>query len=152
MAILMVAVLSVGFVSCGDDDDDDAPGGTSQLTGTWKESYHHEILYFFSEKYNEDEKFYSDNEASMGIIFKSDGTMKTVSDLKSDGSYTHVEGEMNYRVQNGHLYLYYPDEDDHDGWEDCGEISFSGNTFELSLNYDYDPYMLVEELIFKKIK
>ena len=34
MTILMVAIVSVGFVSCGDDDDDEK-GGTVSLVGTW---------------------------------------------------------------------------------------------------------------------
>lgn len=40
MAIMMVAMLSVGFVSCGsDDDDDDITGGSElvdKLQGTWQ--------------------------------------------------------------------------------------------------------------------
>lgn len=34
MTILMVAIVSVGFLSCGDDDDDEK-GGTVSLVGTW---------------------------------------------------------------------------------------------------------------------
>ena len=36
---MMVAVLSVGFVSCGNDDDDDITGGSElvdKLQGTWQ--------------------------------------------------------------------------------------------------------------------
>ena len=36
---MMVALLSVGFVSCGDDDDDDIAGGNElvdKLQGTWQ--------------------------------------------------------------------------------------------------------------------
>ena len=39
LAIMMVAVLSVGFVSCGNDDDDDITGGSElvdKLQGTWQ--------------------------------------------------------------------------------------------------------------------
>lgn len=39
LAIIMVALLSVGFVSCGSDDDDDIPGGSElvdKLQGTWQ--------------------------------------------------------------------------------------------------------------------
>ena len=39
LAIFMVAMLSVGFVSCGDDDDDDVTSGielVDKLQGTWK--------------------------------------------------------------------------------------------------------------------
>lgn len=34
MTILMVVIVNVGFVSCGDDDDDEK-GGNVSLVGTW---------------------------------------------------------------------------------------------------------------------
>lgn len=44
MAILMVAMLCVGFVSCGSDDEDDHGGGSgteaSALIGTWTREYY----------------------------------------------------------------------------------------------------------------
>lgn len=36
MTILMVAIVSVGFVSCGDDDDEKT---SSSIVGTWKCEY-----------------------------------------------------------------------------------------------------------------
>lgn len=39
LTIVMLAVLSVGFVSCGDDDDDEITGGSElvdKLQGTWQ--------------------------------------------------------------------------------------------------------------------
>ena len=39
LTIMMLAVLSVGFVSCGDDDDDEITGGSElvdKLQGTWQ--------------------------------------------------------------------------------------------------------------------
>ena len=154
MAILMVAMLSVGFVSCGDDDDEDGPSGSS-LTGTWKETYYQETEYKLTDgnwvKTDEDEESYPENEASMGIIFQSDGKMKTVSDLKADGSYSHVEGEMKYKVQNDHLYLYYEDDDVSD-WEDVGKISVSGSTFELTWDEMDGNFRYVGKDVFKKVK
>lgn len=41
MTILMVAVVSVGFVACGDDDNDDKKSNNGDLTaiiGTWMET------------------------------------------------------------------------------------------------------------------
>ena len=35
MTIMMFAIVSIGFVSCGNDDDDDKKGGTVSLVGTW---------------------------------------------------------------------------------------------------------------------
>ena len=35
MAIMMVAMLSVSFISCGSDDDDDAGSVSSDIVGTW---------------------------------------------------------------------------------------------------------------------
>lgn len=39
LAMIMVAMLSVGFASCGSDDDDEIPGGSElvdKLQGTWQ--------------------------------------------------------------------------------------------------------------------
>lgn len=39
LTIMMLAVLSVGFMSCGDDDDDEITGGSElvdKLQGTWQ--------------------------------------------------------------------------------------------------------------------
>ena len=60
MTILMVAIVSVSFVSCGDDDDDDKKE-TSSIVGTW--------VYFE----RDGEYSYSDM-----YTFKSDGTFKLV--------------------------------------------------------------------------
>lgn len=38
--LLMVAIVSVGFVSCGDDDDEDKGGSESELTGYWVSERH----------------------------------------------------------------------------------------------------------------
>lgn len=33
---MLIGVMSVGFVSCGDDDEPDNPGGNASIVGTWK--------------------------------------------------------------------------------------------------------------------
>lgn len=60
MTILMVAIVSVGFVSCGDDDDDEK-GSTESIVGTWV-YFERDGEYSYSEMYT----------------FKSDGTFKLV--------------------------------------------------------------------------
>ena len=40
LAIIMVAMLSIGLSSCGDDDDDDKDGGNSDLVGYWVKEAH----------------------------------------------------------------------------------------------------------------
>ena len=39
LTVVMMAVMSVGFVSCGDDDDEPGSGSNSTLVGTWAQ-YH----------------------------------------------------------------------------------------------------------------
>ena len=57
MTIMMVAIVSVGFVSCGDDDDDEKTDGIS-IVGTWR--------------YSND--YYGEPEGYEQYIFKRDGS------------------------------------------------------------------------------
>ena len=156
LAILMVAVLSVGFVSCGDDDDDDAPRSANQLIGTWIETYFYETVYEKSNgnwvKIREYEGEALVGNQSFGMMFQLGGIVRFIRGIKSDGTYSSVESEFGYKLQNGHLYLRELDEADTDGWEEYGKISISGDTFELSWEEISGNKKNVGKDIYKKIK
>jgi len=135
--MLMMAVVSVGFTSCGSDDDGDGRGAgdKSGLVGKWRCVYKKSESYYLSDgqwlpKKNE-EKTYDDNTESSGFIFNSDGTAQLIY-AKADGSYTRETDDMfRYKTENGHLYLLEDDPEDSDGWEDWGAYTLSGSTLEL---------------------
>ena len=90
MTILMVAIVSVGFVSCGDDDDNDKKE-TSSLVGTW--------VYFERD---------GDYSLSLMYTFNSDGTFKHVwqETISWDKSYSGEEsGLWKYDSNNHKLTL-----------------------------------------------
>ena len=160
LAILMVAVLSVGFVSCGDDDD--APRSANQLIGTWIETYFYETVY---EKSNGDWVKIREYEGealvgnqSFGMMFQLGGIVRFIRGIKSDGTYSSVESEYGYKLQNGHLYLRHLDEADTDGWNEYAKISISGDTFELTKEWFWDTpegdcyEKSVTKDIYKKVK
>ena len=154
LTFAMVAMLSVGLASCGDDDDDNGGGGSNQLIGSWKKTYVQETEYKkdSSGKWvviGEYEHSYRDNENVIGIKFLPGGNAKYL--WFYDGN-VEEEEDFKYQIKNGHLYMLEVDEADTDGWEDCGEIKISGNTFELNyVEYDGSDYKYVEINKFKKI-
>ena len=139
MAVMMVAMLSIGFASCGGDDDDDNGGGnTAGLVGKWRCVYKKSESYYMSNgewypKKNE-EKNYEDDTESSGFIFNADGTAQLIY-AKADGSYTlETNNVFKYKTENGHLYLLEDSPEDTDGWEDWGVLTLTGNTLELVEN------------------
>ncbi len=152
MAFAMLAVLSMGFVSCGDDDD--APKNDNQLIGTWIETYCNEICYERSngkwvvideyEDVYEEERY---GHGSSGMIFKSDGTMQFLEDLHFDGTFSYSDGDYGYKLNKGYLYLYASDE-----WGEYGKISIHRNTFELSWDEIEGDRRYVGKSIYQKIK
>lgn len=86
LTILMVAIVSVGFVSCGDDDDDEE-GGPVSLVGTWSLNFGTEdycLLSFYTNgtvKYQE----YDDGEWEEESIY----------------SYTYSNGILHLTYSNG---------------------------------------------------
>ena len=160
LAILMVAVLSVGFVSCGDDDD--APRSANQLIGTWMMVYQYRAFY---EKSNgnwvlteEYEGSAPRGEDSCGLMFQPGGIVSVLRDVLPDGRYGWVLIEYGYKLQNGHLYLRHLDEADTDGWNEYAKISISGDTFELTKEWFWDTpegacyEKSVTKDIYKKVK
>ena len=78
----MVAIVSVGFVSCGDDDDDEKDGGTS-IVGTWRYSY----------------DYYGEDEGYEQYIFKRDG-----SGFYEDWGYENGRAELYDRMAITYSY------------------------------------------------
>lgn len=64
----MVTVLSVGFVSCSDDDDDE-PDFSTSIVGTWEEAYG-KYDWNFGDGKEQEESALSD----FFFVFESDGT------------------------------------------------------------------------------
>ena len=153
LTLAVVAMMSVGFASCGSDDDD-VKGGGAELTGSWKKTYEHEIEYEKdgSGKWvqlGEYEHSYADNDNVSGIEFMAGGNAKG---LWFWNGTVEEEDDFKYQINNGHLYLLEVDEADTDGWEDWGKITISGNTFELSYeDYDGSNYKYVGVMRFKKV-
>ena len=112
MTMMMVAMLSVGFASCGSDDDD---GGSSSydklIVGAWKQT--HRIIYDADGSVN----FESDRETSMEIFGE-------------DGTYTYIEGYITestkWSVTGNRLIL---------GNENYIIISLTENS--MTLEYDF---------------
>lgn len=86
MTILMVAIVSIGFVSCGNDDDDDKKGGTVSLVGTWS-------LNFGPDDY-------------CLLTFYQNGTVKY---QEYDDGQWEEEDTYNYTYNNSILHLTYSD-------------------------------------------
>ena len=84
MTILMVAIVSVGFVSCGDDDDDEK-SGTPSLVGTWVCDFDPATDYI--------------------VCFKADGT--GYSYFTEDG--LDENDYFSYKVRGDQITLYYHD-------------------------------------------
>ena len=135
MTIMLMAFVCVGITACGGDGDSNGGnGGSTSLVGKWMRVYKHEIHWQLNsagewELTSQQEKTYTEG---TGFLFNSDNTAKLL-DFEADGSYTfETDASFNYKVENGHLYLLEINASDTDGWEDWGEITFSGEQFQLS--------------------
>lgn len=91
MTILMVAIVSVGFVSCGDDEDDsNHKDNTVSIVGTWRHDFSsgYQLLVFKSNgkgfleeydsesggiEYSDEITYYYDNEKERYMIIEKDG-------------------------------------------------------------------------------
>ena len=90
MAMLMMALVSVGFASCGDDDNDDKKKEEVSLVGTWRHDFSsgYILLIFKSNgtglmeeydsasggiEYSEEISYYYDKEKERYMIIEKDG-------------------------------------------------------------------------------
>ena len=80
MTILMVAIVSIGFVSCGDDDDDEEQ--VNPIVGTWT---------------------YVERNWSEMCTFKSDGTFKLI--WQEEGYSGEESGTWNYNANDHKLTM-----------------------------------------------
>ena len=100
LALAMVTMLSVGFVSCGDDDDDADPVlVASGLVGSWQqvpEGYPHEEIETWT--------------------FKSNGTGTITCQANEDGKWRTVHGtkKIKWSVEEDMLTIHWGEEDDYD--------------------------------------
>ena len=107
MAILMIAIVSDSFVSCGDDDDDKGGNnGTNptSIVGTWVKIYEKETKWTLTNgnwvKTSEDE----DNEnGQSALFFGADGTYYKMY-LSNDGSWERGT-VSSYRIQGNNLII-----------------------------------------------
>lgn len=88
MTIMMVAIVSVGFVSC-DDDDEDEKGGTVSIVGTWS------LNFGISD--------YGTNDCCL-LTFYQNGTVKY---QEYDNGEWEKEDTYNYTYSNGILCFIY---------------------------------------------
>ena len=125
LPVFLVAALSVGFVSCGDDDDEVKPAdeaqeaATNNIIGTWR-------------KYSTDSQGATTEELGNVLwVFKADGTMLE-QDIDDD---MHViEGHtetFKYKTENGHLYTQKQKEGREYDWKDEGEYTIANNILEV---------------------
>ena len=92
MTILMVAIVSVSFVSCGDDDDDKKTGSSVSIIGTWRHDFGSDGGYIIMQ-FNEDNTGYSQeydpNDGGLrrkhNFTYQYDITMKRIYIRDSDG-------------------------------------------------------------------
>lgn len=107
MAILMVTIMSVSFVSCGSDDDDkDGNNNTDPLAivGTWVKFYEKETKWVLSngnwEKSRENE---SSESGESALFFGEDGTYYKMT-LDYNGNW-HKGTIYSYSVQGNKLII-----------------------------------------------
>lgn len=110
IAFAMMAVFSLAFVSCGDDDDDEPSNSNSDFVGTW------EVKWWEGTEYDSFEYY----------KLKSDGTYIFVQEVteedKQDEDYTEKEKAQGYAVYHGvwsasnnKLFLKVPEESEFKG-------------------------------------
>lgn len=133
LVFVLMAVFSLGLVSCGDDDDDEGGGasGNGSIVGTWKGDFNMEIedLYHIKELHTYD--FYT---------FKSDGTYvsyfvtitKYTDEAKKEFGYKDEtefeEDERGTYKLNGNKITFYPTYSDEGDYEvETLEYKVSGN-------------------------
>lgn len=115
LSFVFVATMSVGFVSCGDDDDEVSPDNSEEsavsandLVGTWRKSTH--VIW----------------------VFNADGTMY---EHDVDDNLNIVEGHtetFKYKTENGHLYTQKQKAGKEYSWKDEGAYTIADNILEIT--------------------
>lgn len=113
LAMMMVAVLSAGFVACSDDDDDDSSSG-SGVVGTWSGSDDGDYLTLtfkkdgtgtWTSRYYDS---YSGTETERGSFsYEMEGKSKGIITVRYYDSYYGYETEHIYfEIEGKKMYLY----------------------------------------------
>jgi hypothetical protein len=114
-SLMALFMLSMTFVSCGDDDDDDK-GGAS-LVGTWKAVSGTYVEDGKTHNYNFSDEFY------ITMVF----TDKTVTTTASDGKDTDTD-TRSYTLSGNKIVI--------PGDEGVSTYSLSGDTLTITITYD----------------
>lgn len=160
MAFIMMSVVCVSLSACGSDDDGDGGGGGSAgMAGLWKMYYERDARYDKDasgqwQVSRDTEREYADNEGSHGFLFDAAGNAKLLTNIKSDGTYqleSQHDPDFKYKISGGKLFIMSTNDRDTDGWEDMGQITITGNTFELSYEEIDGSRKYIEVARYKKI-
>ena len=128
-AFVIVAMLSTGFVACGDDDSNDSGSGTKKgVVGTWSGTSHKETLSltfksggsgtWISRYYDS----YSGTETNTGsFTYEMEGKYKGIIIIKGNkDSYSYSSGHSNtilfFEIEDDTMFIYFDDYGDDLGW------------------------------------
>ena len=132
LSFVLFAILSVGFISCGDDDDE--IGGEDTLVGTWQCTW--------SEGYEKDLQNSANDDEWNGaedftVTFKADGTAV----IDGDGCKWKLEGNQ----------LSIVDDDARDEWEVSTVLKLTDSELIIESYEKGDRYEYYDKSTFKKI-
>lgn len=111
--MVMVTMMSTGFIACGDDDDDNS-GSSSSVVGTWsgQDGRHYLTLTFksggsgtWTSRYNDS---YSGTETERGnFTYVMEGKSKGIITVKENDSYSGYHTEYIYfEIEGKKMFLY----------------------------------------------
>lgn len=114
LTMMMVAVLSAGFVACGDDDDDSSSG--SGVVGTWSGKDGRESLSLTFKSGGKGtwvsryEDYYSGTETERGsFTYEMEGKSKGIIIIKDYDSYSGYHNDYLYFEIEGKMMFLYDD-------------------------------------------
>ena len=137
LTMMIVAIMSVGFVSCGSDDDDDDivnnPVVTANnLVGTWR-------------KYKSEPNGPSSTElANVLWVFEANGMMY---EHDIDDNLNIVEGHtetFKYKTENGHLYTQKQKAGKEYDWKDNGVYTIANNILTVTKDSGIKRYLKIK--------
>lgn len=132
LSFVLFAILSVGFISCGDDDDE--IGGKDTLVGTWQctwsEGYEKDLL-----NSNNDDEW--NGAEDFTATFKADGTAV----IDGDGCKWKLEGNK----------LSIVDDDARDEWDVFTVLKLTDSELIIESYEKDDRYEYYDKSTFKKI-
>ena len=138
---LLLMVVAVGLVSCGDDDEGGAGVSPSALLGEWQSTYEYAYEVDEGETIPLEDGPYTDDEWT----FYEDGTMYWYDNYYGDGIH------CDWRVDGNKLYL--TDYEDGEPYTDEYVIeSLSSDEMVVSITERDGDYMLYDRITFRRIE